>query len=171
MSKDKVFYATGENLRKKQRLAQTAETRAKLGRDIATNKKIWRQWFENTVVLGKTRVILDLKDRIKPSKRNPVWQSIYSCYGVIINRIDIQSHLEPIFEVLWDNGEVNRYRFTRLRIMEGNSIPPAPTGANAMHPNPNKGFLMKKNREFLASRKPLRRKHPWAKKKKPFDDF
>ena len=174
MAKDKIFSSIVKNKQELYRKAKTSGLRRDLSRVIKINKTAWREWFENEVVIGKTRVILDMNDSIKPTTRNPVWQSIYSCYGTIINHVDLPKHLEPVYEVLWDNGELNRYRFTRLRVAGWDNVPAPPgvnTAGNAMHPDPNKGFLMKKNQEFIAKRgKPLRGKHPWARKRVK-DDF
>ena len=174
MAKDKIFSSIVKNKQELYRKAKTSGLRRDLSRVIKINKTAWREWFENEVVIGKTRVILDMNDTISPTRRNPVWQSIYSCYGTIISRIDLPKHLEPVYEVLWDNGETNRFRFTRLRVAGWDNVPPPPgvnTAGNAMHPDPNRGFIMKKNQEFLAKRgNPLRGKHPWARKRVK-DDF
>jgi hypothetical protein len=169
MAKDKIFSSIVKNRQEQYRKAKTSGLRRDLSKEIKANKTAWQKWFENEVVIGKTRVILDMNDNINPTRRNPVWQSIYSCYGTIINRIDLPKHLEPVYEVLWDNGEINRFRFTRLRVAGWDNVPPPPgvnTAGNAMHPDPNKGFLMKKNQEFLAKRKkPFPLRPVWAGKK------
>jgi len=140
MLNHEVFSMTAKKLRKKRRTVRGAAEKRKVSKLQRENTKLWREWFEKSIVFGATRVILTPAKGYQPSERFPVQGSQYQCTGTIMEKARVNGY----YVVTWDNGNTRIYNHKHLTIVTAPST-------NKLPKDPNQAFAMEKYNKFANS--------------------
>ena len=137
MHSQEAFLKVAKKLQRKRRSARSVAEKRTVSSLQSKNNKVWREWFEKSIVYGVTRVILTPAKGYQPSERFPVQGSQYQCTGTIMEKARVNGY----YAVTWDNGNTRIYNHKHLTIVTAPST-------NKLPKDPNQAFAMEKYNKF-----------------------